>query len=196
MQSFCGMRHRALILVLVCSASLGACTALETLAALQEVRFEIDGVSDGRLAGVPLAGVRRLDDLAPTDLARIAEAYYRDAVPLNFTLHVGATNPGANDVDARLERLDWTLLLDGRETVAGVYDRDLLLPSGRTTDLPLRIELDLLEFFRESQDGLASLALDVAGGRGTGDRLELRARPTVSTPIGPIRYPGEIVIRP
>ena len=95
-----------------------------------------------------------------------------------------------------LERLDWTLLLDGRDTVSGAYDRNLLLPSGRTVDLPLQMELDLLEFFRESQDGLASLALDVAGGRGTGDRLELRARPTISTPLGPIRYPGEIVIRP
>jgi hypothetical protein len=183
-------------MLLLGSVSLGACAALETLAALQEVRFRIDGVSDGRLAGVPLEGVRRLDDLAPRDLARIAGAYYRDSVPLRFTLHVGATNPGTNDVDARLERLDWTLLLDGRETVSGVYDRNLLLPAGRTVDLPLGIDLDLLRFFRESQDGLARLALDVAGGQGTGDRLELRARPTISTPLGPIRYPGEIVIRP
>ena len=182
--------------LLLCSvALLGACSALETLATLQQVRFRIDGVSDGRLAGVPLGGVRSLDDLDPRDLARIAEAYYRNSVPLRFTLHVGATNPASNDVDARLERLDWTLLLDGRETVAGAYDGSLLLPSGRTTDLPLRVELDLLEFFRENRDGLASLALDIAGGRGTGDRLELRARPTVATPLGPIRYPGEIVIR-
>ena len=178
------------------SALLGTCAALESIVALQDVEFRLDGVSDGRLAGVPLAGVRRLDDLGIRDVARIADAYRRGSVPLRFVLHVGATNPGVNDVDARLERLDWTLLLDGRDTVSGAYDRNLLLPSGRTVDLPLQMELDLLEFFRESQDGLASLALDVAGGRGTGDRLELRARPTISTPLGPIRYPGEIVIRP
>ena len=190
------MRRILPLLALPLALSVGACSALESIAALQEVRFHIDGVSEGRLAGVSLRGVDSFRDLRPGDLAAIAAAYQRGSVPLDFTLHVAATNPTVNDVDAFLERLDWTLLLNGRETVSGVYDRNLRIPAGRTTDLPLRIDLDLLRFFRDNQDDLAELALDIAGGRGTPQNLELVARPVVSTPVGPIRYPGEIVIRP
>lgn len=189
------MRRVTLPLVLLCTLALGACTALESIAALQQVSFHLDRVSSGRLAGVSLSGVDRFEDLRSRDVMAIAEAYRRGSVPLEFTLHVGANNPSANDVDAYLERLDWTLLLNGRETVSGIYDRNLRLPAGRTVDLPVRIDLDLLRFFRDNQDDLAQLALEVAGG-GTPRNIELRARPTVSTPVGPMRYPGEIVIRP
>lgn len=171
------------------------CAALESLAALQQVRFEIGGVSNGVLAGVDLDRVRRLEDLRAGQLLSVADAYRRGSLPLRFTLHLDATNPSTNDLDAALERLDWRLFLNGRETVSGIYDRQLRLPAGRTVDLPLRIDLDLLELYRDSRDDLIQLALQVAGADAEPQRLELRATPTVTTALGPIRYPGEIVIR-
>lgn len=179
----------------VASGSLAGCSALETLAALERVELSLDGVSDGRLAGVDLGRYRTLGDFAAGDLLRVGDAYRRGRLPLAFTLHVGAVNPGSNAVDARLERLGWTLRLDGRDTVSGVVDRPVVLPAGEKVALPVRVELDLLEFFTDNRDDLVALALRLAGrGGGEPQRLELAVRPTVTTGLGPITYPGEIVL--
>src|SRR5688572_939018 len=93
------------------------CATLQSLAQLPQIDFHIDGTSDGRLAGIDLDRVRRVDDLRATDLVRLGAAVATRRVPLRFQLHVGADNPSANRYDLHLERLEWTLLLEDRETV-------------------------------------------------------------------------------
>jgi hypothetical protein len=185
-----------LVVSLLCGFALGSgCSALRTLAALDSVELSLDGVSGGRLAGVDLRRYRTLAEVPPGDLLRIGGAYRQGRLPLAFIAHVGAENPGANEVDARLERLGWTLRLNGRDTVSGVVDRPVVLPAGDRVDIPVAVELDLLEFFSDNRDDLIGLALALAGRGGDPQRLELAVRPTVTTPIGPIAYPGEIVLR-
>lgn len=188
------LRHAVLGLLLVSALLSTHCTTLQQIAALQSVDFEIDRVDQGVLAGIDLRNIRSYRDLRPIDVLTVAAAVQRDRLPLAFTLHVHAENPSTNGVDARLLRLEWTLLLEGRSTINGVLDQDLRLPAGRVTDIPLRIELDLLDFYRDSARDLAELALSVAGEGGAPKTIELRARPTISTPVGPIVYPGDITI--
>ena len=96
------------------------CTTLQQIAALRQVEFDLDRVSNGLVAGVDLDRIARGGDLGPTDLARLGAAAARGEVPLRFTLHVGAENPADNPAAAQLVSLDWTLFLDGTETVSGV----------------------------------------------------------------------------
>jgi hypothetical protein len=169
------------------------CATLQRWSQLPQVDFHLDRVSDPDLAGVDLSRIRRFEDLRPADLLRIAGAARADRLPLTFDLHVGAENPSANQYDLRLERLEWTLLLEDRETVSGVFARELVIAAGGTTDIPLRVEIDLLRFFDEGASDLARLAIRAAGA-GEPTHLKLRARPTVRTPLGPIRFPNEITI--
>ena len=170
------------------------CTTLQQLAALRQVDFDLGGVDGGRLAGVDIDRVRTTQQLRPTDLARLTAAAARGEMPLAFTLHVDATNPEDNGVPARLVQLDWTLLVDGAETISGVFNDERLIQPGTTADLPISIRLDLLDFFDESAPELIGLALNLAGAGGDPARLSLRAQPTISTSLGPIRYPGYITI--
>ncbi|MDX1421205.1 MAG: hypothetical protein R3181_14665 [Rubricoccaceae bacterium] len=183
------------LLVLVPTAALApGCTTLQQLAALQQVDFGLTGVDDGRLAGVNIDRVRSTQQLRPTDLARLTASVAQGDLPLAFTLHVDATNPEENGVPARLVQLDWTLLVDGAETVSGIFNDDRLIEPGTTADLPISIRLDLLDFFQDSAPELIGLALNLAGAGGDPARLSLRARPTINTAIGPITYPGTITI--
>ena len=180
------------------------CATVNQILALRQVDFSIDRVTDGVLAGVDLRNVRSANRLAAGDLVRVAAAVERGELPLSFTLHVGARNPQDNPVAARLLRLSWTLYMDGRRTIDGVTEREQVIQPGATVDVPLRMDLDLLRFFHDDARGLANVALGVlGGGSGSGSgagggsgapKLELRARPTVMTDLGPIDYPGEIVI--
>ncbi|MDX1567573.1 MAG: hypothetical protein R3223_07220 [Longimicrobiales bacterium] len=166
------------------------CATIQEMAALRAVDFTLQGTSGGTLAGIPIESTRSYEDLGIGDVARLADALSRRELPLRVTLLVGAANPPDN-ARARLTELDWTLFLDDRETVSGVVDREYVLPPGEPVTVPVAVELDLLDFFDRNLESVVGLALAVAGA-GEPQRVRLEARPTVQTPLGPIRYPEPV----
>jgi len=172
----------------------GGCATLQQFAALRQVEFAIDGVGAGRLAGIDLARVRSAGDLRAVDAARLATAVADEELPLEFTIDVRAENPAENQTTARMVRFAWTLLLDDRETIDGVVDREITLPPGEPQIIPVGIRLDLIEFFDGNASELLDLALRFAGADSDGTDVKLRALPTVDTPLGPIEYPATITI--
>lgn len=170
------------------------CTTLQQFANLQNVEFELDRVSNAFVAGVDLDRLRGGGSLGALDLARLGTAVARDDVPLSFVLHVGAENPDGNGVPAQLVSLDWTLFLDGTETVSGIYNDDRQIPPGGSVDLPISMELNLTDFFGSNIQSLATLAANVAGVSSQRQTIRLDATPSINTQFGPIRYPGVISI--
>lgn len=173
---------------------LTGCQTLREFAALRNVTFNLDRLSEVRLAGIDIQHVRSYSDLRVTDVLNLTQAVARKELPLVFTLHVNAENPQENSVAARLFKLDWTLLLDDTETISGVMDTELELPPGQPQTFPVNIQLDLVQFFDRNARDLFELAQALGGQQGVSTRVQLRATPTISTAIGPIRYPQPITI--
>ena len=173
---------------------MSGCATLQQIAALRSVDFSVDRVSNLRLAGVDLGSVASYRDLSLTDVGRLTVAVSQGRLPMDFQLHLTAENPADNSVDARLVRLDWTLLLQGRETISGVFADETLLPRGQPTDVPIGMSLDLIDFFQGSAQDLVELALSLSGRGGSPREVTLRATPSVDTALGPIRYPRPITI--
>lgn len=188
---------RGLVIALCVHAALVAgCATLQEIVALRQVEFAIDGVGAGRLAGIDLERIRSPSDLGAADAARLAAAVAAEELPFEFTVDVRAENPADNSTTARMVRFAWTLLLNDRETIEGVVDREILLPPGEPRTIPIRMRLDLVEFFDGSAGDLLDLALRFAGAESEGAGVKLRALPTVETPLGPIEYPATITIVP
>ena len=156
--------------------------------------FSLDRLSNVRLAGIELTQIDSWDDLGFADAARLALAVTQKSLPMDFRAHLLAENPADNDTEARLLRMDWTLLLQDRETVSGVFENEVLLPPGQPQDIPLTISLNLVDFFEGSAQDLLELALSIAGAGGAPKDVALRATPVINTPLGPIRYPQPITI--
>jgi hypothetical protein len=174
--------------------ALGGCATLQQIAALRDVDFSIDRVAGVRLAGIDLSGVRSYSDLSAAEVGRLALAVSQRELPISFDVHIRALNPEDNSVDARLVRMDWTLLLQERETLSGTFADETVLPRGVPVDVPLGVSLDLIDFFQGSARDLFDLAMDIAGQGGAPTEVTLRAVPTVDTALGPIRYPQPITI--
>ncbi len=183
----------ALVGCLLILLVLPSCAALQSLTALSQVRFELDRVSELHLAGVRLDDVRSYEDLSVLDAARIGSALVNRTLPLDAIVHVGANNPGDNP-EARLLALDWTLFLRDRETVSGVLDDEVVLPSGQRTDVPVGVRMDLLEFFDGGTRELVDLALALGGVGQEPVDVRLEALPTIQTRLGPIRYSEPLVL--
>lgn len=174
--------------------ALGGCTQLQQFQALRDVDFALDGVQQANLAGVDLSGIQRSSDVRPTDLLRLGQAASSGSLPLSFDLMVGADNPNTNTT-ARMLELDWTLFLQDRETVSGVFNRQVVLPAGQRSVVPISIQLDLVDFFGNNVGELLNIATALAGQQTPGpSEIRLVATPTIQTPIGPIRYPNPITI--
>jgi hypothetical protein len=171
------------------------CSTLQQIAALSQVEFTLDRVSGLRLAGVPLDGIDSPSAVSAAQIARIAAALVSGDVPLDLVLHVRALNPESNAVEARLVGLDWTLLIEERETISGDLRSPVVLPPGEPRDVPLGMRLNLADFVEGGARDLLDLALSLAGAGGEPRNVALRATPTVDTPLGPIRYPRPLTIR-
>jgi len=171
-----------------------SCATLQQIAALRQVDFAIDHVSEVRLAGIDLTGRRSFTDLSLTEGATLTSALTRGDLPLAFNLHLRAENPADNRVGARLTQMQWTLLLEDRETVSGTVDREYVFPPGEPQDLPIAIQLNLVDFFEHNARDMFELALNLAGQGGAPKNVTLRAVPTIQTALGPIQYPQAITI--
>ena len=170
-----------------------SCTALREVSNLRKVQFAIDRVSEARLAGVDASRLQSYEDLRSTDVLRLGAALSEGELPFAFTLHLQATNPSSNDVNARLTEMDWTLFLQDQETVSGRFEQEVVLPPGDPTDLAFRMELDLVRFFDDNLRGLVNLASAIKGDAPP-QTIKLKVQPTVATSLGPVQYPSSITV--
>lgn len=115
------MRLPSRIVLSAClTASVGGCATLQQIAALRRVDFSLVGTSEGTLVGIPISSLRSFEDLTATDIVRVGAALSRGEMPVEADILVQAPNP-ADNVQAQLVELDWTLFL---ETMSPM-DRDV-----------------------------------------------------------------------
>lgn len=186
--------RRASLLAAAAVVAAGGCTALQQLAALRNVTFALAGVADGRLAGIELSRVVNYSKLSPLDIGKVAVALARKDLPLDFVLHVKADNPAENKVTAKMVRLAWSLYLQDKETINGVIDTAVVMPSGTATVIPMRMRLNLLQFYDGPVQDLVNLAVALAGLNADPTKISLKAVPTIDTPLGPMSYPAPVTI--
>jgi hypothetical protein len=193
------------LLVLAAGLIPAGCATLDQLAStfvnLKRLEFRIGQVTSFRLAGIDLGRTSALSQLTPFDALALAGAYASRRLPAEIVVEVEALNPndgtaGTPRTTSTLTSLECRLLVDGRPTVTGNIDRAFEIPgTGEAAVVPIRLSLDLYEFFGEKRYGdLVDLALALGGARRDTSRISLDAQPTVTTPLGNITYPGRITI--
>ncbi len=182
-----------------------SCSALKDISKmatnLQKCQFKLENVAAFKLAGIEIGSKSSLKDFNLLDGAKLLQTFNKKQIPVGFTLNVAALNPndgssGTSKSSVTLQKLDWNLVIDGVKTIAGVVNQPIELPgSNQKTIIPLEMNLDLYEFFgNKGYESLINTALAIGGVNGSASKLTLNAKPTISTPFGPMAYPGEIAI--
>ncbi len=195
-------------LVLLAAATLlvaESCAVLEDMASvvtnLQRLKFRLGNVHDFRVAGVSLGGRSKISEFTFADGLKLFEAFRSKTLRADFVLDVEAMNPndgtgGSPQTVATLAGLESRLIIDGSPTVTGDIEGAVDIPgTGQKSVIPIRLSLDLLDFFGEKRyEDLLNLALAIGGANRDPSRIALDAQPRVNTPYGPITYPGRIII--
>ena len=193
----------SILLALVSVFMVSGCQAIKdatnALNAFKQLQFKLGDVNNFKLAGVNISTLQNPKNLGVTDGVKLLNAFNNKELPVSFRLNVEAKNPNpasAGTGDFFLKKMDFTLYIDNKKTIDGtVADRLRVPPGGGTATIPVDMSLDLLEFFgNKGYEDLLNLAFAIGGVDGSSSRLKLGARVTVETPLGDVRYPGELTI--
>ena len=156
-----------MLLSMTFMSGLWGCAALQEVAALRQVEFDLDRVGTIELAGVNISRIQNYQDIGMLDTGRLIAAIASGKIPLSFNLFVKAENPANNSVPARLVGLDWTLFLQDKETISGKFNDEIVLQPGQPQDIPVNVNLDLFQFFEGGAQDLVNLALALTGKSGS-----------------------------
>ncbi len=184
----------------VLSASLNSCATLNALANLSRIQFKLSDVQQVRLCGIDISNKHSASDFGLMDGMNLLGAFQSGKFPLTFILDVAAKNPNPPSQSAALSAIKvtdfpWRLLLNGQQTISGDIGAPFgVPPGGTTTNIPLSITVDLKQFFgNQGYDQLLKLALALSGNGGV-SQVQIKAQPTMSTPLGTVHYPNELTI--
>lgn len=186
-------------IVIILALVISGCSVYQTLTNLSRLQFKVGQVDGFQINGISISGKSKLSDFNPLDLINLSAAFAKGSLPASFVLNVEAKNPndgtgGYQKSDATLQNFKWRLFLDDKETVSGELDQPVTVPgTGNVTNIPVRINLDLVKFFEDrGYESIVNLALALGGTKGSSSKITLFATPTVSSPFGNITYPGEL----
>ena len=180
---------------------LTSCSIYQTMVNLSRLKFKLGDVNNLTLSGINISNKKSISDFNAVELLKLTSVITSGELPVSFTLNVEAKNPndgsgGYPKTDATLKAFPWKLEIDNVETISGNIGNPITVPgTGDVTNIPLTMNLDLIEFFgNNGLDNLVNLALALGGQQGSSSKLTLYATPTVSSPMGDIKYPGELKI--
>lgn len=197
------MKKLLLILPFIVLANL-SCSVYQTIVNISRLQFKLGAVNNFTLNGVSLTGKTKIQDFSAVEILKISAAVAKGNLPISFVLNVEAKNPndgtgGYQKTNASIKDFPWRLLIDGKETISGALDSSVTVPgTGESVIIPLRMNLDLASFFKDKgYESLINLALNISGynkSSASSSKIELYAKPVVTTFIGNISYPQEIKI--
>lgn len=185
------------VLFSIAFLNLGCSGVMDAIVNIQRLQFKLDKVTGMKVSGVPFSNLSSISNIGFVDAANILANFTQGKLPIEFTLNVLAKNPndgegGTKQTSAVIENLAWRLFIDNNETINGNVGNISVPGVGQSTNIPIGMSFDLLKFFKDAgYDNLLNLALALGGKSGSSSRITLKVKPTVSTILGPITYPGE-----
>ncbi len=192
---------RIYLYLLILTFTLSGCSVYQSIVNLSRLQFKLGEVNGFTLNGVSLSGKSKLSDFSALEILQISQAVTGGRLPVSFVLNVQAKNPndgtgGYPNTNATITNFPWRLLINDKETISGGLRNQVTIPgTGEVSVIPLQINLDLIKFFKnKGYEDLINLALAIGGNKGSSSGLTVYAQPTVSTSLGPIRYPDELRI--
>jgi predicted small secreted protein len=174
----------------------------KTMQNISRLQFKLGGVNNVNISGITIGNRTSMSQFKFGEIATLTKNVAANKFPVSFTLIVNAKNPNdgtggsSKSTKSTISALPWDLYINDVQTVSGNIGSNISVPgTGKAIDIPIQIKMDFFQFFKDrGYKELGELALAISGVNNHEADIKLKAQPTVSTPYGPINYPGKLTI--
>ncbi len=192
---------KSILIIALLAFVFASCSIYQSMVNVSRLKFKLGVVSNVRLADIPLNGKNKLSDFSTFDALKLTSAISKGSLPISFVLNIDVKNPndgtgGYASTNASIVSLPYRLFVDEKEILTGDISSPVTIPgTGEATVVPLSINFDVVKNIKDHGfESVLNLALNIAGTGNGSSRLSVYTKPTVSTVLGNISYPGELKI--
>ncbi len=190
---------RKFSICLACILLLGAifqsCSFLKEVSTLGKCEFRMGTLEQPFIAGINVSRINNFTDLSLAHVGIVGASVMRGELLLSFTLNVEVRNP--NPATAALNKLEYMAYIDDIEVARGFLDQRVeIAPNGGTTNIPLRLETDLVRVLsKDSRATLFNFGLNLADVSNRPTRVTLKVKPTIMIGMMELAYPGYLNVK-
>lgn len=194
-----------ILLILVLFITFTGCPSIKdvvkTITNIKTLQFKLDRVSNFTLNRVNLSQKSSIKDFSIQEGLLLTQAFGSKTFPTTFDLVVLAKNPNtgvkeSNGTPVTLNRMEWNLYIDNVQTISGVVEDDITVdPSNSTSEIPIKINIDMYKFFQDrGYDNLLNLMLSIGGLNSKPTKLMLDIKPEFKTKFGVLPFSSRIKV--
>lgn len=144
---------KILICLMLGLLTLTSCSVLQAVA-LKDCTYSYREVSDIQFLNMKQDEIVSFNGISAVTKALLGKT---ETVPWGMTVHINVTNP--NNGTAALERLYYKVSLDSVQIADGQTEQSLVVVSGQTVDLPLKLSVDLKNALQSDKRAVLGKAL-------------------------------------
>ena len=193
------MKVRLLTLLISTIFITSSCSILEQAQEYErfiQCDFKLANIKVLEISGVDISSATNKGDLGMMDMISITQQIFSGEFPAKLSIGLKATN---NDFQkAAIAGLDWKIIMEQQEVLAGMVDQQVVIEPQSTTTFPVILEVDLIKLLRsESLPRIMAFAF----GQNQFEEIsklgaEIKIKPYYNTKSGIKKYPGYLTIKP
>ncbi len=163
---------------------LSGCSVLEQTKTLTQCSYNLTGISNVKIAGVSLDKVTDVSQLNLMDAAKIVAAIASKTAQISFDANVAVKNPTANT--ATINKLDWKLLLEGKEILEGTKTTPTVISGNGTTNTTINASVDAVKVLNKNTiEDVINLYKSIKGTSNTKSNISVKVKPTINNYTAP-----------
>ena len=179
----------ACLLIAVLMASCDVVNQINQTAQLAKCKFNLAGLSNVTVSGISIESNMKVSNLNAVQALQITQAVARKSLPVTFNVGVKVDNP--NSKTAGMNRMDYILMLDGKEMITGAFSEKISIPGGSTQTVAVPITVDLFKVFsNENSDAIVNIAMKLGGNKTNPSKLSMKLKPYVEVGGRSLSYPN------
>jgi len=172
---------------------LSSCQAIQQGKMFAKCDFRLQSLQSLQVASINIQDINSITQLNMMDAAKLVGAFAQKELPLTLTANLEIKNP--NLMTAALNRMDWIMLVDGKEVLTGTSNQRVEVAPEGTALMPLSVSMDLKKVFEgKGQDEIFGFGWDLSKEKEKSTRFKFKVKPYFSFAGAMIAYPGYIDI--
>ncbi len=161
---------------------------------LKNCEFRIERIDNISVDGINMRNIHSISDLGMANAAKLIGDLSSGSLLSEFSIFVSVNNP--NKELAAMEKFEYIILLDDKETVSGNSNDRVEIPGNKSIEFPVSARVNLSELLKQnSMSAIMDLANTLNKENAIGKRVKIKVKPYIRIGKKVMKYPGFIEIK-